>query len=130
MHHPPVSITYMGKIALEGLEFFAFHGYQKEEKKIGNRYGVDIVVDADLEEAALHDQLVETIDYTRLYEVVRKEMQESSSLLEHIAQRIVDQIFLTYPQVNQIEITVSKFNPPIGGICKRAYVKLRKVRTQ
>ncbi|RZK29989.1 MAG: dihydroneopterin aldolase, partial [Hymenobacter sp.] len=32
----------MGQIALEGLEFFAFHGYYDEEQKIGNKYGVDI----------------------------------------------------------------------------------------
>lgn len=119
----------MGKIALEGLEFFAFHGFHKEEKKIGNRYGVDIIVKTDLEKAAVEDNLTETVDYTQLYEVIRTEMQQSSSLLEHIAQRIIARVFLSFPQVTAIEVSISKYNPPIGGICKRAYVTLTKERT-
>jgi dihydroneopterin aldolase len=38
----------MGKITLEGLEFFAFHGYYDEEQKIGNKYGVDITIETFL----------------------------------------------------------------------------------
>lgn len=119
----------MGKIALEGLEFFAFHGFHKEEKKIGNRYGVDIIVETNLNEASYHDELAETVDYTQLYEVVRTEMQQPASLLEHIAQRIIDRVFTTFTRVIAIEVTISKYNPPIGGICRRAYVELSKVRT-
>ena len=28
----------MGQIALEGMEFFAYHGHFDEEQKIGNKY--------------------------------------------------------------------------------------------
>ncbi len=107
---------------MEGLEFFAYHGFHKEEKKMGNRYGVDIMVDTNFETAAARDKLTETIDYTKLYEVIRAEMQQPSKLLEHIAQRISTKVLDAFPQANAVEITVSKYNPPIGGICKRAYV--------
>lgn len=118
----------MGKVALEGLEFFAFHGFHEEEKKIGNRYGVDIIVEADFEEASVSDDLVRTVDYAQLYAVINSEMQQPSSLLEHVARRIVAQVFKVFSQVVVVEITVSKYNPPIGGICNRAYVKLKQIR--
>ena len=42
----------MGQIALEGMEFFAFHGYYDEEQKIGNKYGVDLYIETNLNAAA------------------------------------------------------------------------------
>lgn len=119
----------MGKIALEGLEFFAYHGFHQEERKIGNRYSVDIVVETNFDQALHSDELAETVDYAKLYEVVQTEMQQPSNLLEHVAQRIADQIFTVFTRVTAIQVTVSKFNPPIGGICRRAYIELTKVRT-
>lgn len=119
----------MGKIALEGLEFFAYHGFHQEERKTGNRYGVDIIVKTDFNEASSSDELTKTVDYVKLYEVICTEMQQPSRLLEHVAQRIVDGIFAAFTQVTAIEVTVSKYNPPIGGICKRAYVEVTKERS-
>ena len=118
----------MGKIALEGLEFFAFHGYHIEEQKTGNRYNVDVVVETDFNLASLEDDLTGTVDYTSLYKIVYAEMQQPSKLLEHIANRISIKILAHFLTVEKVEITVSKFNPPIGGICQRAYVTLIKER--
>ena len=47
----------MGKITLDGLEFFAFHGYYDEEQKIGNKFGVDITIETSLEKAGMDDKL-------------------------------------------------------------------------
>ncbi|MDX5443432.1 MAG: dihydroneopterin aldolase, partial [Hymenobacteraceae bacterium] len=47
----------MGQIALEGMEFFAFHGFYDEEQKIGNKYGVDLYIKTDLHAAAESDDL-------------------------------------------------------------------------
>ena len=53
----------MGQIALEGMEFFAFHGFYDEEQKIGNKYGVDLYLTTDLKRAATSDDLHETVNY-------------------------------------------------------------------
>ena len=42
-------------VSLEGLEFFAYHGYYDEEQKVGNKYSVDVTVRADLKAAAVED---------------------------------------------------------------------------
>lgn len=118
----------MGKITLEGLEFFAFHGYYDEEQKIGNKYGVDITIESSLDKAGADDKLSETINYEELYQIIREEMSKPSRLLENIGGRIMNAVFTNFPLVTFIEISISKFNPPIGGICKRAVVSLTSAR--
>ena len=118
----------MGKITLEGLEFFAFHGYYDEEQKIGNKYGVDITIETSLQKAGEDDKLSETIDYEELYKIIRVEMSKPSRLLENIGGRIMNEVFNNFALVTFIEISISKFNPPIGGICKRAVVTQSSAR--
>lgn len=118
----------MAKILLEGLEFFAYHGYHKEERKTGNRYNVDVIVEANVMKAAIHDTLKETIDYAQLYRTVKEEMEKPAKLLEHIAHRIIQRVLQQFSQVSAVEVQVSKFNPPLGGVCRRACVTLREER--
>ena len=41
----------MSIIAIEGMEFKAFHGCFEEERVIGNKFVVDVVLEANTEEA-------------------------------------------------------------------------------
>ncbi|MFN3315362.1 MAG: dihydroneopterin aldolase [Raineya sp.] len=116
------------KIILENIEFFAYHGYYDEEQKIGNKYTIDICIEANLQQAAKSDKLADTINYEKLYQIVAKEMATPARLLEHIAQKIIDTIFHNFAQVEAIEIAVGKHNPPIGGVCGKAKVILKQTR--
>lgn len=116
----------MGLIYLEGLEFFAYHGFYDEEQKVGNKYSVDIKITSDLTEARNSDKLNDTINYEELYRLTKEEMKVSSRLLEHIAERIIKRISVRYPQINACEISISKFNPPLGGVCQRARVTINE----
>ena len=116
----------MGQIALEGLEFFAFHGYYDEEQKIGNKYGVDLHLKTDLHAAGASDKLAETVNYEVLYRLVLAEMQLPARLLEHLAHRILDRVMNEFPQIKRGQVSISKFNPPLGGICHRARVTLSR----
>lgn len=116
----------MGIITLEGIEFFGYHGFYDEEQKIGNKYSIDISVRAPFEEAAVHDQLSETINYEKLYKIIKQEVKKPSKLLENIAKRIIDRTFATFENVEVIEVSISKFNPPVGGVCNRAKVTLKE----
>ncbi|MDN5203563.1 dihydroneopterin aldolase [Fulvivirgaceae bacterium BMA10] len=118
----------MDVVSLEGLEFFAYHGYYDEEQKVGNKYAVDIRVMSDFHKAAEDDSLSETVDYEKLYKIVEKEMRISSRLLENIGERICHSVFERYPQIHKIEVSISKFNPPIGGVCTRAKITLKRSR--
>ena len=116
----------MGQIALEGMEFFAFHGYYDEEQKIGNKYGVDIYIKTSLHAAAASDDLHETVNYETLYNIVLEQMKQPSRLLEHIGHRIIEQVNRQFPKVDSVKVKIYKFNPPLGGICNRAMVTLEE----
>ena len=118
----------MDIVSLEGLEFFAYHGYYQEEQKVGNKYAVDIKVGADFHRAAQDDSLAETVNYELLYKVIEAQMKIRSRLLENIGERIVNVVFDTFEQIQKVEISVSKFNPPIGGVCNRAKITLKRER--
>ena len=118
----------MGLVSLRGLEFFAYHGYYDEEQKVGNKYSVDVTVRADLKKAAVQDTLSETVNYESLYNIVKGHMQVRSRLLEHIGYEVIQSVFEEFEQVRWVEVSIVKYNPPIGGVCKEARVTLNQER--
>ena len=120
----------MGKVALEGLEFFAYHGFYDEEQKIGNKYSVDVEVETDLMKAASKDALGETVDYEELYKMIAKVMAKPTRLLEAINYRIMKEVFAHFKAAKRVQVSISKFNPPIGGVCHRARVTMNKSRKE
>ena len=116
----------MGVIALEGIDFFAYHGFTDEERSTGNRYRVDIYLATDFSLAAETDDLEGTVNYENVYKIIAHEMHIPSRLLENIAHRIIEKIRNAYPETEWVEVSISKYNPPLGGICQRSKVTLRK----
>ncbi len=112
----------MGKIKLEAIEFHAFHGVYAEEREHGNTFSVDIEVEYPFEKEAEKDDLELTVNYEVLYEITKKIMEVPSHLLEHLAMTIARAIRQTFPDILSVTISVSKYNPPIGGKCKAATV--------
>ena len=112
----------MGIIRLEGMEFFAYHGYHVEERTIGNRYEVNLEVEADFEEGAQTDRLGGTVDYGKLHQLVSERMAQPAKLLEHLAREMCVAIQAAFPFLSRVQVGVTKFNPPLGGICHKATV--------
>jgi dihydroneopterin aldolase len=117
-----------GRVALEGLEFHAFHGVYPHERESGNWFEVDIAVDTDFTEAAENDDLAGTINYVTLFQIVKDEMDKPSKLLETVAGKIVNDVLTKLPDVQVVEIKISKLNPPIGGKCRSSSVSITRRR--
>jgi 7,8-dihydroneopterin aldolase/epimerase/oxygenase len=117
-----------GRIALEGLEFHAFHGVYPHERESGNWFEVDVAVDADFSQAAKTDELAGTVDYEAIYRVVKEEMDKPSKLLETVGENIVQEVFKRFAKVTSVDLKISKINPPIGGKAKKATIYLSKQR--
>lgn len=118
----------IGRVALEGLEFHAFHGVYPHERESGNWFEVDIAVETDFSLAATTDELIGTVNYETLFKVVKTEMEQPSKLLETVAEKIANDVLEKFPNALSVELTISKLNPPIGGKCKKASVSLEKRR--
>jgi dihydroneopterin aldolase len=116
----------MARLALENMEFYAYHGHYAEENIIGGRFRVDVVIDTDISKASGSDELTDALDYSRIYEIVKKEMNQVSRLVEHVASRIVEAIRAEFSQAEQVTVTVSKLNPPVGGSAELFSVTITK----
>lgn len=105
----------MGIISLEQMEFWAYHGCFEEEQVIGTRFLVDVYLTVDTSKAEQTDHLHDTVNYQAVYRVIKKEMETSSKLLEHLGRRILEAIHSKFPAVNHAKIKIAKLNPPLGG---------------
>lgn len=114
----------MAVIKLEGMEFKAYHGVYAEEKVAGNLFTVDISFEADTTTAQQTDNLEDTVDYSAIYFIVEKEMQQPANLLEHIAQRIKQQVENAHTGISNLQVAVTKHNPPIKGKIEKVKVIL------
>lgn len=115
-----------GIIEIEGMEFFAYHGCFEAEQIVGNKFRVYVCLHYDAEQAAKTDAIGDALSYQTAYEIIASEMMKRSHLLEHLAQRILDALYQTFPQLKYARIKISKINPPLGGKIECTSVTLEK----
>jgi 7,8-dihydroneopterin aldolase/epimerase/oxygenase len=118
----------MGLIQIEGMDFFAYHGCFKEERVIGTRFTVDAWLTTDTAVSETSDSLSDTVNYQAVYALIRREMEQHSNLLEHVARRIIDAIYSDFQTVTHVRIKVAKLNPALahGGKIKQVSVTLER----
>lgn len=116
----------MGKIQIENMEFYAYHGCFKEEQIVGNRFLVDLTIETDMNIPSKTDNINDALNYQSAYELVKQEMQEKSHLLEHIAGRILDVLYEKFNSIKKATVKVSKMNPPMGGKMERVSVTMSR----
>ncbi|MBP5409902.1 MAG: dihydroneopterin aldolase [Prevotella sp.] len=114
-------------IYLRDVRFHAFHGVTPIEKEVGSDFTVSVRVAVDVSAAVEHDNVDVTLNYASLYEVIKREMMIPSNLIEHVAARIGKAIFETFPQVEVLDISLMKINPPMGADCEGAGVELHLI---
>ena len=111
-------------IGLEGMEFYAYHGVYEEERKIGGKYIVDVLVYTNAVDAELHDDLNGTVNYEQIYKVVEQNMQQPVKLIERLARKIMDDIRLFVVKEDTIRIKIRKLNPPLGAKVEASVVEM------
>jgi len=117
----------MGKIIIEEMEFYAFHGHYQEEQIVGNRFLVDLEMEADLAEPADSDNLNDAVNYQQAYQIIKNEMRRTkSNLLENIGKRILDALYEEMEGIEMASIRIRKLNPPMGGPIKSVGIKMSR----
>ena len=97
------------------MEFFARHGCFEEERIIGNKFLVNFWAEADLSVPARTDDIRDALNYQEVYNIVRREMEKPSHLLENVAARILEGVREKFPYVKEAQVSIDKLNPPLGG---------------
>jgi len=101
-------------IALEGMQFFANHGYYDEEQIIGNHYVLDVFIGIDFTDH-LDDDLNKTINYETVFLICKQVMAQPARLLETILNNIADKLKLHFKNIRTLKIKIQKIGPPLGG---------------
>jgi len=105
----------MAKIHLTDMRFYAYHGCFEEERVVGTHFAVDCTLEVNCGEAAERDDLTKTVNYQEVYLLIAEEMKQPSSILEHVAYRIIKRLHGEFPTVEHVRVVVRKLCPPLGG---------------
>jgi len=117
----------MGLIKIEDMEFYAFHGHYREEQIVGNRFLVDLEIETDMTAAAASDDLDDAVNYQVAYKLVKEQMRvKKSNLLENIASRILDALYVNLDGIDRATVRIRKMNPPMGGPMKCVSVTMTR----
>lgn len=111
-------------IRLNQLHFFAYHGLYPEEKKIGAEFEINLFV--SFQPGDTITGLDETINYVKLYLLLKEEMQKPRELLETFVMEVAEIIHKSFPSVQKVEISVAKLQAPIAGFAGNVAVQFSK----
>ncbi len=119
----------MDKIIIKGLELFAYHGVNPEEKENGQLFILDITALADIAAAGESDSLDDTVSYAKIIKTVSAVFtSEKNDLLERAAQRVAKAILDEYDKIQSVKILLKKPEAPIMADFKYVGVEIERSR--
>jgi 7,8-dihydroneopterin aldolase/epimerase/oxygenase len=117
------------RIAIRGLTAYAHHGVYAFERRQGQTFKCDAVLEVDTSPAASSDDLERTVNYAELAQRLHAVLTgEPVDLLETLAQRLAD-VCLADPLVDAVEITVHKPEVDLGVPADDVTVAIRRERS-
>ena len=120
--------TVPDRIAIRGLTAYAHHGVYAFERRQGQTFRCDAVLEVDTAPAAQEDDLQRTVNYAELAQRLYTALStEPVDLLETLAQRLAD-VCLVYDLVQAVEITVHKPEADLGVPFDDVTVTIRRER--
>ncbi|HIA74961.1 MAG TPA: dihydroneopterin aldolase, partial [Dehalococcoidia bacterium] len=98
-----------------GMIFYGYHGVNREERLVGQKFVVDVTVECSLLKPSLSDMIYDTVSYSDLFKTVKSIVEGSPhNLLESVAKNISDAILFNY-DIESVSVTIKKPEVPING---------------
>jgi dihydroneopterin aldolase len=114
-----------GSIKLNNMEFYGTHGLTVEERKVRQLFIVSVCFDYDIGDAAINDDVNSTVNYAEVFELCRKILSKEFKLIETIAYNIAKTIKNSFPEVQNVEVSVRKPQVQLRGKIESAEVIYR-----
>lgn len=109
-------------VGLQDVEFYAFHGYYDEERKMGNHFIVNTHVEITANLFTSED-LTSTINYQDIYTICKNEMDNPQKLLETVASNILNKYKTNFQSMKTAYIKINKLQPQLGGKLHSSFVE-------
>lgn len=119
----------LDKVIIKGLEIFAFHGVNPEEKENGQKFVLDVVAEADLSKPCATDNVDDTISYSAMRKVITAAFcAEKYDLIERAAQVVCDSLLDSFPMIERITLVLKKPDAPMNAVFDYAAVEITRSR--
>ena len=119
----------MTRIFVQDLEFFAYLGFFEEERRVGNRFNLNLEVEAT-EEAGKSDLLEDTLDYAGLAQTAVDAATASKyATVERAVDEIGSRILANFPRAQSVRVRLAKLSPPMVFQVAAAGVDRTFIRT-
>lgn len=119
----------MNQIIIKNLKIFAYHGVHDFEKKDGQDFFIDAIIDLPEMQGFETDEIGRVISYSEVVRVIKKVMTEKSyNLIEKVAVKIISEIFSSFSEVKTVDVTVKKPHAPIKEEFEYVAVRFKKTR--
>lgn len=117
------------KIILKGMQFYGYHGVLPEEKRLGQRFEVDMELVTNLKPAGETDDLSLSVSYAEVFSLVEGVVTgQPFALLEALAETLAQQVLQSFSTVEQVKVRVKKPGAPIPGNFAYMAVEINRAR--
>jgi dihydroneopterin aldolase len=114
-------------IEILGIKSFGYHGVLESESVTGQDFYVDVTLELDLARASVTDDVLDTINYAEVTDLVIEVVTgDRVALIEKLAGNIADRIRATYPQASAICVKVHKPQAPVNAQVKDISVTINR----
>ena len=117
------------RIILKDLQVFARHGVLPEEKRLGQRFAVDVTAYLDLRPAGTSDDYKKTVCYDAMTQVVTETLtQRRFLLIEAAAEAVAATVLGRFPAVERVAVEVRKPSAAIDAVFAHVAVAIERGR--
>lgn len=112
------------QIHITGLQAYGYHGVEEEERRLGQRFEVNLTLYLPLRKAGCSDRLEDTVNYAEVCQVAQEVLQGPPfQLIERVAEVIAEQLLSRY-SIPAVRVQVVKPHPPIPGSLRQVSVEI------
>ncbi len=111
------------RIAINGAEFYAFHGYYEEERKAGNTFIIDAEVTIKTFDST-DDDIHDTVNYENIYNICKEEMSVARKLLETVVFSIISRFQNEFKNIAAAKVKLEKIGPQLGGKVEKSVIEM------
>ena len=116
-------------IRLHNAVFYAYHGVMSDEQNLGGKFEVDVELYCDLDEAKKSDNLHQTVNYEKVYGVMKQAVVGKKYLLiEALADSIGSGILNAFPNAQKVKVRVRKPGAAVHGVIDHVEVEVESSR--
>jgi len=103
-----------GVVEVIGLVLFERHGVHESERKHGQRFVLDLMLEVDVTAAVKNDRIADTVDYGEVAAVAESAFRDRHFfLIEACAAHVAEAILAHFPKVHSARVTVKKPSAPV-----------------